>query len=100
VTDREALFWAILEDPDDDTLRLIYADALEESGEDRRAAFIRTQVELANVPEYDPAWIRFRYLDRETLFGDWLSEELPELPEGLEWVRDPIVFGTLFAPAN
>ena len=55
MTDREALFRAILADPDDDTLRLIYADALEEEGDVRRAAFVRTRVQLANVPEYDPA---------------------------------------------
>ena len=38
VTDREALHRAILADPDDDTLRLVYADALEEEGDSRRAA--------------------------------------------------------------
>ena len=89
MTDREALFRAILDNPDDDTLRLIYADAVEEGGDERRAAFIRTQVELSQLPEYDPSWIRFRYLHRETFFGDWLSKELPGLPRGLEWAREP-----------
>ena len=37
MTDREALYRAILENPDDDTLRLIYADALEEEGDSQRA---------------------------------------------------------------
>jgi uncharacterized protein (TIGR02996 family) len=39
---------AILDDPDDDGLRLIYADWLEEHG-DPRGAFIRVQVELART---------------------------------------------------
>jgi uncharacterized protein (TIGR02996 family) len=89
VTDREALFRAILDNPDDDTLRLIYADALEEEGNDRRAAFIRSQIKLANVPEYEPASLRCRYLDREKWSGEWLLEELPSLPEGLRWSREP-----------
>jgi uncharacterized protein (TIGR02996 family) len=89
VTDREALFRAILANPDNDTLRLIYADALEEANDTQRAAFIRSQVELAHVPEYDPAWIRFRYIDLEKLYGDLLQEELPELPAGIEWFNDP-----------
>jgi uncharacterized protein (TIGR02996 family) len=89
VTDREALFRAILANPDDDTLRLIYADALEEANDTRRASFIRSQVELAHVPQYDPAWIRFRYIDREKLYGDLLQQDLPALPEGIEWSSDP-----------
>ncbi len=89
MTDREALYRAILANPDDDTLRLIYADALEEANQTQRAAFIRTQVELAHVPEYEPAAIRFRYIEREKLYGDLLSEELPELPGGIEWSHDP-----------
>lgn len=89
MTDREALFRAILENPDDDTLRLVYADALEEEGDARRAAFIRCQIEFANIPEYDPALIRIQHLDRERLFGNWLINDLPALPRGLHWSRKP-----------
>jgi uncharacterized protein (TIGR02996 family) len=89
MTDREALFRAILANPDDDTLRLIYADALEEDGEGRRAAFVRAQVELAPLPEYDPQWIRAKYHDREQIYGlQWLAD-LPRLPNGLRWSREP-----------
>lgn len=42
----EALLQAILADPTDDHLRLVYADALEEKGFADRAEFIRVQVEL------------------------------------------------------
>ena len=51
--DHEALFLqAVLENPDDDTPRLIYADWLEERG-DPRGEFIRVQCELANMTEED-----------------------------------------------
>lgn len=47
MTDREALMKAILTDPADDTARLVYADWLQEHGEDARAEFIRVQCRLA-----------------------------------------------------
>jgi uncharacterized protein (TIGR02996 family) len=50
----EAFLRDISEHPDDDTPRLIYADWLEEHGDADRAAFIRTQCELARLPEDDP----------------------------------------------
>jgi uncharacterized protein (TIGR02996 family) len=97
MTDREALYRAILSDPDDDTLRLIYADALEEEGEAKRAAFIRAQVQFARVPEYDPAWVRARHHERDKMFGGRWTLELPRLPEGLRWAREPFRRGF---PAN
>jgi uncharacterized protein (TIGR02996 family) len=45
---------AILDDPDDDALRLVYADWLEEQG-DPRAEFIRLQCELEKA-EYRRDW--------------------------------------------
>jgi uncharacterized protein (TIGR02996 family) len=46
MTDREALYRAILENPAEDTPRLAYADKLEEDGEAKYAEFIRLQIEL------------------------------------------------------
>ena len=92
MTDRDALYRAILDHPDDDTPRLIYADALEDVGESDRAALIRAQVELARVPEYDLFAVRTRvseaYRERCGAAMRWLWS-LPELPRGLTWVRDP-----------
>jgi uncharacterized protein (TIGR02996 family) len=55
---RQALLRALIDEPDDDALRLIYADCLDEDGEteaDRaRAAFIRLQCEAFRLDEYDP----------------------------------------------
>lgn len=46
MTEREALWAAVLAAPDDDTPRLVYADRLEEDGERERAEFVRLQCEL------------------------------------------------------
>lgn len=43
-TDLARLHRGILEDPADDALRLIYADALEDDGQTERAGFVRDQV--------------------------------------------------------
>src|SRR3982750_1484334 len=98
MNDREALYRAVLDNPDDDTLRLVYADALEESGDPRRATFVRTHVELSRIPEYDPASIRARYYDKKqkSAGGRWIAE-LPPLPNGLSWGRDPFRRGMLGA---
>src|SRR5262249_12009141 len=87
VTDRDALYRAVLASPDDDTLRLVYADALEESGESHRAAFVRSQVELSRLPEYDARWVRARYHERETKPDPAWTHQL-ELPEGIDWARE------------
>lgn len=53
--DQAAFLRAIRDNPDDDLKRLVYADWLEENGEEARSDFIRVQVELAamlaGVPE-------------------------------------------------
>jgi uncharacterized protein (TIGR02996 family) len=52
-TDEQRALWAaIREQPDDDTPRLVYADWLQEHGDEARAEFIRVQCELARQP-YD-----------------------------------------------
>src|SRR5437762_1706115 len=50
----QAFLQEIVEDPDDDAVRLIYADWLEDHGNAPRAEFIRTQIELAGMKEDDP----------------------------------------------
>jgi uncharacterized protein (TIGR02996 family) len=51
MSDKTALLRAIAAHPDEDTVRLVYADWLEESGQADRAAFIRGQIELARLPD-------------------------------------------------
>src|SRR5437764_13946726 len=52
MTPDEAFLADIIEHPDDDTPRLVYADYLDERG-DPRAEFIRVQCQLAKLPEGD-----------------------------------------------
>jgi uncharacterized protein (TIGR02996 family) len=56
----EALFQAVIDDPDDDSPRLVYADWLEEHGKPERAEFIRVECELARLPRRDRRRHRLR----------------------------------------
>ena len=51
--DEASFHRAILDDPDDDALRLVYADWLEENGRSARAAWLRASCELAHLPDDD-----------------------------------------------
>jgi uncharacterized protein (TIGR02996 family) len=55
MTDHDAFVQAIIQQPDDDVPRLVYADWLEERN-DPRGEFIRVQCELAKIPIDDPRW--------------------------------------------
>ncbi len=55
MTDGQALRREVVRNPDDDTLRLIYADWLDENGRPERAALIRAQVEEAAAEPFSPA---------------------------------------------
>ena len=50
----DALFQAILDNPEEDAPRLVYADWLEEHDQAERAQFIRLQIDLARLPEGAP----------------------------------------------
>src|SRR5437868_1021578 len=64
MTHDEAFQADIRANPDDDAPRLIYADWLEEHGDEagifaarERAEFVRVQCELERLPEYDYRWL-------------------------------------------
>lgn len=54
MTTADMLLRAILESPEDDAPRLVYADWLEEHGDAKRAEFIRAQCTLAGMPDGHP----------------------------------------------
>jgi uncharacterized protein (TIGR02996 family) len=54
VTPDDAFLQSIIENPEDDTPRLVYADWLDEHGQPERAEFIRVQCELDKTGEDDP----------------------------------------------
>jgi uncharacterized protein (TIGR02996 family) len=54
VTEGEQLLRAVLEEPGDDTVRLVYADWLEENGRGREAAYIRNGVAICHPERLNP----------------------------------------------
>lgn len=54
MTDGDALRAAIIAEPEDDTLRLVYADWLEENSQPERATFVRAQVWEAQAEPDSP----------------------------------------------
>lgn len=113
MTPEEAFLEAILDDPDADDVRLIFADWLEERG-DPRGEFIRVQCELAKhspkeldfadssparfpSPESKAEWLRLRRLiDREEKLlsghmAQWAGDVLRIVPDG-DIIRDYLAF--------
>jgi uncharacterized protein (TIGR02996 family) len=71
MSDEAAFLSAIRSNPDDDLPRLVYADWLDETGDPARAEFIRTQIELAKLPDHDP---RYRGLEDREHEAGWFVE--------------------------
>jgi uncharacterized protein (TIGR02996 family) len=68
--------WAILDAPDDDTPRLVFADWLEDHGEEAHAEFIRLQCRLAVHPQEDDQWLAWKIREEElwaVLHPKWQS---------------------------
>ena len=84
-TEQDALYRAICAFPDEDTPRLAFADLLEENGDPTRAAFIRRQVELARLPQWDPLWVKCRQFDPDAFRGWAMVHTLPAPPTGFSW---------------
>jgi uncharacterized protein (TIGR02996 family) len=86
MTDEHSLLSAIAAYPEDDTVRLAFADFVEESGKPERAEFIRLQVELSRTRENGlgrrALVVRNRFFHNQYVPA-W-REELPQLP-GIEW---------------
>lgn len=78
--DNEALFQTILENPDDDAPRLVYADWLEEHGDSARAEFIRVQCQMAVLNEANrnqPQWENLKLREKELLAAHGVAWALP-----------------------
>src|SRR5262245_39367867 len=56
VTEHRAFLESILETPEDDVPRLIYADWLEDHGDHDRAEFIRLQIQEEKTARYSLQW--------------------------------------------
>src|SRR5262249_37284791 len=72
--DEAGFLRAILDDPDDETNRLVHADWLEENGDDDRPAFIRGELECDPFKRLNPMlddWHWDAYCDTMWGGGDW-----------------------------
>lgn len=76
----------ILQNPDDDTPRLVYSDWLEEHGQGPRAELIRVQVERAQLPTWDREQVPLQVRESALLLkhAERWKAELPTL-EGVAW---------------
>lgn len=66
----------IRENPDDDALRLVFADWLDENGDPERAEFIRAQIELSRTEHLAPGWLELHSRQSKLLAANrtrWLS---------------------------
>src|SRR5262245_14167815 len=90
--ERQALLRAICENPDDDTPRLVFADWLQEHGEEDRAEFIRLQCEAARLPTKDgrrAGLVRKAAAIQKRLGKQWLSELPVPDKEHIGWPEAP-----------
>ena len=86
MTTADALLAAVIATPDDDLVRLVYADFVEENGDQDRGELIRVQCELGRLPEWDRVAAELRHRERVLLARHgrrWLRE-LPTL-DGVRW---------------
>jgi uncharacterized protein (TIGR02996 family) len=87
MSERESLLQAIHDEPDNDAVRLVFADWLDDAGEDDCAAFVRAQCAAAALPSWD-AERRLLLWQAARLAGRHLEwrQGLPEL-DGVTWGR-------------
>ena len=93
--DRESFLRAIYSTPDDDLPRLVFADYLQESGEETWAEFIRLQCELATHQEMDSDR-RHEMVNRTWVLAKLLHPDLHSFDYSLSvidrgFVKDPVV---------
>lgn len=70
-SDHDALLRAICENPREDTPRLAFADWLEENGQAERAAFIRRDIAVSLLDEWDAD--RLRWEAAQARRGEWFD---------------------------
>jgi uncharacterized protein (TIGR02996 family) len=89
VADLDGILAHVCDHPDDNASRLVFADWCEENGDADRAEFVRLQLRLEDVPEYDSS--RFELEERAL---DLLADHQQEWRAGLPvWARpEPITF--------
>jgi uncharacterized protein (TIGR02996 family) len=100
MTEANALLRAIVETPDDDGVRLVHADWLEDHGQPERAEFIRVQVELEpHRFDIDRPRVRQLLTREEELRrlheDDWLGPAVAAMRAGTA-TSEPALYGPYF----
>jgi uncharacterized protein (TIGR02996 family) len=85
VSQHEAFLHAIIEAPDDDSPRLVYADWLEDNGDPARAEFIRVQCRLAALDEDDPERLALQAREYDLLADHWGAWAAPLIGRVRRW---------------
>lgn len=85
MSDDDAFRAAIVAAPDLDLPRLVYADFIQENGDEAGAEFIRAQIELANTPEYEPFAVGLLAHRPDLATGEHRRGTLPVV-HGMDWV--------------
>jgi uncharacterized protein (TIGR02996 family) len=87
MSERESLLQAVHDEPDNDAVRLVFADWLDDAGEDDRAAFVRAQCAAAALPTWDAErrLLLWQAEQRARRHPEW-RQGLPEL-DGVTWGR-------------
>ncbi len=87
MTTDDALFRAILDNPDDDTVRLIYADWLDDHDDADRAEFIRVQIALTDTAGPRRADLHARERELRGAHEDEWTAPLRRLVSGWDFRR-------------
>lgn len=87
MTEREALLRAVCDHPDEDAPRLVFADWLQEHGDETRAEFIRAQVRFAELLRHGVADTESYAHRARRMWQEHGTRWLSELPSvsGLRW---------------
>lgn len=72
------LLQAILDNPDDDVVRLVYADFCEVNGDVDRAEFIRLQVSWSGQPRSESFRLLFLFVACSLRLGDRVTDDIDE----------------------
>ena len=84
------LLAACLADPAADLPRLLYADALDDAGDEGYAAFVRGQVAVARSAPWEPPAVFARRRRPALVTGEPFRDRLPPTGRGyLEWPAEP-----------
>jgi uncharacterized protein (TIGR02996 family) len=92
MTHEGAFLQVILENPDDDAPRLIYADWLDENGQPERAEFIRIERQLAKLTEVETRWQELEARKEQLLWVAYRENWAQQFGVAMSWGNALVLF--------